>query len=107
MTKKRFFIIALIAGFVLFAFIGFVSCNKEDDSVPTVKEEIYPESDAPYQACPYCGEKIYRGETHIHYYQSNEICAEDSDCDCSGTYHRHVVTYGRQKTWHIGGAFFG
>ena len=107
MTKKRLLIIALMAGFVSFAFFGFVSCNKENDSVPTVKEELYPESDEPCQVCPYCGEKIYRGETHIHYYQPNEICTEEAACECFGTYHRHVVVYARPKFWHLGGAFHG
>ena len=106
MTKKRLFIV-LIAGVVLFTFFGFVSCNKEDDSVPTVTENLLPESSAPYQVCPYCGGKIYRGETHIHYYQPNEICTEEAACECFGTYHRHVVVYARPKFWHLGGAFHG
>lgn len=107
MTKKRLLIITLIAGFIFSSFFALASCNK-DDAIPTVKEELMPESvNAPYLVCPYCNGRIYQGETHVHLFQHDEACSDSSTCDLCGETHEHIVSYPGAKFWHLGGWFHG
>ena len=105
MTKKRFFLFAIVACFVLSASIGLSSCNKDDDSIPTIEEEALIPPKSTYAICRHCGGHINEGKTHVHYFLPTESCADGSYCSCHGCYHRHIVHYPTSsgKMWHIGG----
>ena len=105
MTKKRLFI-TIMASFVLCASFVFSSCNKEDDSVPTIEEYALLLPKSPYAVCRHCGGNINEGETHVHYFLPTESCADSVYCVWYGCYHRHIVHYPTNShKIHIGGYF--
>lgn len=107
MTKKRFFLFAIVASFVFLASVGLTSCSRDDDSIPTIEEYALLLPKSPYAVCRHCGGNINEGETHVHYFLPTESCADSVYCVWHGYYHRHIVQYptNSHKWIHIGGYF--
>lgn len=103
MSKKSIFLFAMVASFVLVASLGFSSCNKGNDGVPTIEEKTYSDQSCPYVICRHCGERIFQGETHTHYYLATESCVDGAECIMDGKYHRHIIHNSGSKWFHSGG----
>lgn len=86
-------LLTLVAGFVFFASFSFASCNKENESVPTVEEYAQPDPKGPYVICRHCGGRINQGETHTHYYPATTPCVDGEGCAWYQKYHRHVIHF--------------